>query len=69
MAYACYDGYGEVGHILGQCQRVEPRHVGRSTTAADDDDAVEGLRVVCPYSVKCTDDALLHLFTLHHGGE
>ena len=41
VAYASDDGQGEVGDVLGQKQGVEARHVAGSTTASDDDDAVE----------------------------
>ena len=41
VAYACDDGEGEVGNVLGQEQSVEARHVAGGAAASDDDDAVE----------------------------
>ena len=96
VADAGDDGQGELGDVLGQCQRVEAAEVGSGTAASDDDDAVEpfgstgvrgygSTRNVCSRGifapsylrtpvppinlVESINDALLHLFALHDGGE
>ena len=68
------DGDGEVGNVLGQCQRVEATHVARCTATSYYYDAVK-LRTVSVLSLhlenlfQCIYDALLHTIALHDGGE